>query len=128
MAMFCDNRLLSKPHPKAESLTDNSVRGPRRRKCDRWGIRQRPTKQGKKYKAESLADKDFHGLMRKAFSLDFITYPIRRALPYAIIRKGFALGFGKKSTIFSSLASIPRRLRILCRYELRKADSPFWGC
>ena len=30
-------------------------------------------------------------MFRKAFSLDMITYPIRRALPYANMRKAFSL-------------------------------------
>jgi len=63
---------------KAESLLHTSVG-------------QRPTFARKNgFKAVSLAH---HGgsSIRKAFSLDFTVRPTRRALPYAIIRKGFTL-------------------------------------
>ena len=35
--------------------------------------------------------------MCKAYSLDCVTLPIRRALPYASMCQGFALKFGKES-------------------------------
>ena len=49
-----------------------------------------PTKEPRnKVKAESLAYRMRH--VRKAFSLEILCAPFRRALPYADVRKGFAL-------------------------------------
>jgi len=45
-------------------------------------------------KAEGLAEHDARAqvsFIRKAFSLDYVARPFRRALPYAVIRKAFGL-------------------------------------
>jgi len=69
---------------KAESLAHISVG-------------QRPTKgYARRFKAESLVDNGTRrnlepAMFRKAYSLEFIVRPIRRALPCANIRKTFGL-------------------------------------
>ena len=58
---------------------------------------QRPAKgDARRFKAVSLADNGAKrnlepAMFRKAYSLEFIMRPIRRALPYANIRKAFSL-------------------------------------
>ena len=58
---------------------------------------QRPAKgYARRFKAESLVDNGTRqdpesAMFRKAYSLEFIVRPIRRALPYANMRKAFSL-------------------------------------
>ena len=77
----------ARPHPKAESLSHTSV-GQGTQSC-------RPTKRHEKFsKAVSLAHErraKTPVTLRKAFSLDGVADPGRRALPYANMRKAFSL-------------------------------------